>query len=222
MIFCYFRGTKPNDMRKLLMTLVAFAGVMPVAAQQPEWLDPEVNQINRKETVSDYFAYENMDLARQADKSASGLYLSMEGDWRFRFVTNANERPEGFYAIGYDDSDWTSFPVPGLFEMNGYGDKIYTNVSYPWTNQFANNPPFIEERNNYVGSYRRSFAVPESWQGKRIYVHIGSATSNLKLWVNGSLAVSLSAALSRISARTSAARSVPCMAPRQRVLVILR
>lgn len=188
MIFCYFRGTKPNDMKKLLMTLAAFAGVMPVAAQQPEWLDPEVNQINRKETVSDYFAYENLDLARQADKSASGLYLSMEGDWRFRFVTNANERPEGFYAIGYDDSDWTSFPVPGLFEMNGYGDKIYTNVSYPWTNQFANNPPFIEERNNYVGSYRRSFAVPESWQGKRIYVHVGSATSNLKLWVNGSLA----------------------------------
>ncbi len=172
-------------MRKLLLAaslVLAYAGV---SAQQPEWLDTEVNQINRKETVADYFAYRDMASAVNGDKSRSDLFLSMEGKWKFNFVPNADERPDGFYKADFDDSRWAEFPVPGLFEMNGYGDRIYTNVSYPWSTQFANNPPFIEERNNYVGSYRKSFAVPSAWNGYRIIIHVGSATSNLSLWVNG-------------------------------------
>ena len=155
------------------------------AAQQPKWIDPNVNEENRKEMVSAYFAYESMSLAEKGGKDASVRFLSLEGDWKFNFVENANERPENFFSTGFDDSKWTSFPVPGLFEMNGYGDRIYTNVGYPWTNQFANNPPFIEERNNYVGSYRKSFRIPSSWNGSKIYIHVGSATSNLSLWING-------------------------------------
>lgn len=154
-------------------------------SQKPAWLDPDVNQINRREASTACFAYENTEQARQGDKNESALFMSMEGDWRFNFVKNANERPEGFWKQDFDDSGWTDFPVPGLFEMNGYGDKIYTNSAYPWSTQFANNPPYIEERNNYVGSYRKSFSVPSGWNGKKIYMHIGSATSNLSLWVNG-------------------------------------
>ena len=156
-----------------------------VYAQQPVWLDPNVNEINRCGTVSDYFAYETQDKAMTWDKTASGRYMSLETDWKFLFVKNAWDRPDGFHMPEYDDSAWSSFPVPGLFEINGYGDRIYTNVSYPWSTQFANNPPFIEERNNYVGSYRRYFTVPASWKGERIFMHIGSATSNVTLWING-------------------------------------
>ena len=170
---------------RLLAIGIAAMSFAPAVAQQPEWLDAEVNQINRKETVADYFAYENMQTAKDGVRSVSDRYMSLEGMWRFDFVKNANERPEGFFAPDYDDGNWTEFPVPGLFEMNGYGDRIYTNVSYPWSNQFANNPPFIEERNNYVGSYRKSFAIPDGWQGDRIYIHVGSATSNLSLWIDG-------------------------------------
>ena len=185
-VFYYFSNRKfMYYMRRSIIAVMALAGTLLCKAQQPKWIDPDVNQENRKEMVSDYFAYESLSLAGKGDKTASGRYLSLEGDWKFNFVRNAGDRPSGFYETGYDDSSWGTFPVPGLFEMYGYGDRIYTNVGYPWTNQFANNPPFIEERDNYVGSYRKSFRIPADWKGERIYIHVGSATSNLSLWVNG-------------------------------------
>ena len=69
--------------------------------------------------------------------------------------------------------------------MNGYGDAIYSNNGYPWRTQFRPEPPFVEERNNYTGSYRKMVTVPADWKGERIYLHVGSATSNLMVWVNG-------------------------------------
>ena len=159
--------------------------LLPVVAQQPVWLDPKVNSENEKPDVADYFAYENQESAQRGEKSQSSRYISIEGNWKFNFVKNAYDKPEGFYAEGYDDSKWVDFPVPGLFEMNGYGDKIYTNVTYPWNNEYPINPPFVGERDNYVGSYRQSFTVPAAWKGERVYIHVGSATSNLWVWVNG-------------------------------------
>ena len=159
--------------------------LLPVVAQQPVWLDPKVNSENEKPDVADYFAYENQESAQRGEKSQSSRFISIEGNWKFNFVKNAYDKPEGFYDEGYDDSKWVDFPVPGLFEMNGYGDKIYTNVTYPWNNEYPINPPFVGERDNYVGSYRQSFTVPAAWKGERVYIHVGSATSNLWVWVNG-------------------------------------
>lgn len=176
-------------MRRISLLLSALVYVvMGVMAQTPVWLDPEVNQENEKRAVANYFAYESMEMAEKSDKYSSSRYMSLEGDWKFNFVENAYDRPENFYAVDYDDSKWVDFPVPGLFEMNGYGDRIYVNVGYIWRNQFDNNPPFVEERNNYVGSYRQYFTVPQEWKDERVYIHIGSATSNLKIWVNGKYA----------------------------------
>ena len=75
--------------------------------------------------------------------------------------------------------------MPGILELNGYGDAIYSNNGYPWRTQFRPEPPFVEERNNYTGSYRKMVTVPADWKGERIYLHVGSATSNLMVWVNG-------------------------------------
>ena len=87
--------------------------------------------------------------------------------------------------MGYDDSEWAEFPVPALFELNGYGEPIYKNIGYSWATQFKNNPPYVEEKNNYTGSYRRTFDIPASWKGEQVVMHIGSATSNVEVWVNG-------------------------------------
>ena len=172
-------------MRKTLLSLGMLLATMSMSAQTPMWLDPKVNQENEKEARASYFAYENAELAAQNDKSKSARHLDLTGEWKFNFVKNHNEAPEGFYAIGYDDSKWVNFPVPGLFEIHGYGDRIYKNIGYAWCNQFKNNPPYVEERNNYTGSYRKSFVVPADWKGEQIYLHVGSATSNLMVWVNG-------------------------------------
>ena len=149
------------------------------------WLDPEVNQVNREARHAHFFAYENEDLARQADKAKSARFLSMEGKWKFNFVKDHQDAPEGFFALKYDDSKWTDFPVPGLFELNGYGDPIYKNMGYAWSTTFKSNPPYISETNNYTGSYRHTFELPQDWNGQEVFFHVGSATSNLSLWVNG-------------------------------------
>ena len=124
-------------MKKTILLLTLMCAVFGIAAQTPVWLDPKVNQENEEQAVANYFAYESVEQAEKADKYSSSRFMSIEGDWRFNFVENANERPENFYAVGYDDSKWDMFPVPGLFEMNGYGDRIYVNVGYVWRNQFA-------------------------------------------------------------------------------------
>ncbi len=154
-------------------------------AQTPRWLDPQVNRVNTEKARSSFFAYESQALAQKGVKEGSGRFLSMEGEWKFQFSKDHNLAPKGFQMPGYDDSLWENFPVPGLFEMNGHGDRIYKNVGYAWATQFPNNPPMVEEKNNYTGSYRRTFTIPAQWKGDRIYVHVGSATSNLTLWVNG-------------------------------------
>ena len=172
-------------MKRISLVALMQVFLIPAFAQQPVWLDPKVNSENEKPDVADYFAYENAESAEKGEKSLSSRFMSIEGNWKFNFVKNAYDKPEGFYAEGYDDSEWVDFAVPGLFEMNGYGDRIYTNVSYPWNNEYPVNPPIVGERDNYVGSYRQSFTIPADWKGQRVYIHVGSATSNLWVWVNG-------------------------------------
>ena len=172
-------------MRKLLLSIACLvAWPMLAADKTPVWKDPSVNQVNREPRRAHFFAFENIDKAR-GDKAASARYLSMEGTWKFCFVKDHQNAPKDFYSLKYDDSKWVDFPVPGLFEINGYGDKIYKNMGYAWCTTFENNPPYIGETNNYTGSYRRTFDLPADWKGQEVFFHVGSATSNLSVWVNG-------------------------------------
>ena len=155
------------------------------AQSESRWQNVNINQQNREPRRANFFAFESLDKAQSFDKKKSANYLSMEGMWKFNFVKDHNKRPANFFTLKYDDSQWKDFPVPGLFELNGYGDATYKNIGYAWATQFAPNPPYISELNNYTGSYRRTFELPKDWKGKDVYFHVGSATSNLTLWVNG-------------------------------------
>ncbi len=174
----------------LLTTTIGLLMVTAVNAAKasdgtPEWRNAAVNQQNREARRANFLAFESEELARAGEKSNSARYLSMEGMWRFHFVKSHQDAPANFWQVAYDDSAWEVFPVPGLFEINGHGDRIYKNINYAWCNTFDNNPPYIGETENYTGSYRREFTLPDSWSGQQIVYHVGSATSNLKLWVNG-------------------------------------
>jgi beta-galactosidase len=172
-------------MKKLLLAVMCLASVAVYAQKTPVWKDPAVNQVNREARRAAFFAFEDADKARVNDKTRSSRYLSMEGKWRFNFVKDHNLAPKDFFAVKFDDSKWVDFPVPGLFEIEGYGDKTYKNVGYSWGTTFNSNPPYIGETNNYTGSYRRTFDLPSDWNGQEVYFHVGSATSNLSVWVNG-------------------------------------
>lgn len=172
-------------MKKLLLTLLCAGAAAGLRAQSKEWLDPEVNAVNRLEMHAAFFAYESTDAARAGDRIASERFLNLNGPWKFCWVRHAEERPTEFYRTDYDEGHWGEIPVPGMWEMHGYGDPLYLNIGYAWSRQAENDPPCVPAEENHVGSYRRTFTLPSSWNGKQVIAHFGSVTSNLALWVNG-------------------------------------
>ena len=179
------------NVRHFILSVLAVGAMTAWAQKTPVWCDPSVNEINRKMDVAHYFAYESEALAQQSQspkantKAKSSRYLSIEGPWKFHWVESANERPEGFFAVKYDDSKWGTMPVPGIWELNGYGDAIYVNNGYAWRSDWTGAPPAVQDKGNHVGSYRRTFTIPADWKGQKVYMHIGSATSNITVYVNG-------------------------------------
>ena len=157
----------------LIMMVAVMAVSMPVIAQQPtmtEWHDLQVNEVNRYAVHTSF---------PQANR------LSLDGTWRFLWVEHANQRPTDFFRMDYDAKNWVDMPVPGVWELNGYGDPEYVNVGFAWRGHFKNNPPEVPVKDNHVGSYRRTITIPTDWTDKQVIAHFGSVTSNIYLWVNG-------------------------------------
>jgi beta-galactosidase len=167
----------------------SFLGLMlcsPMAmAQGNEWQDPQVNAVNRMPMHTSFFSYESESAALNGNKAGSANYFSLDGTWKFNWAQSPSQRPADFFKVGYNDTDWKEMPVPGIWEVNGYGDPLYVNVGYPWRGHFDYTPPIVPEEHNYVGSYRRTITIPADWKGKQVIAHFGSVTSNIYLWVNG-------------------------------------
>jgi len=154
-------------------------------AQNGEWKDPKINEVNRAPMHASFFAYESESMASKGVKENSANFLTLNGTWNFFWVKNSDERPMDFFETKFNDKGWNKMPVPGIWELHGFGDPVYVNVGYAWKNQFKSNPPEVPVVNNHVGSYRKEVILPENWKGKDIFAHFGSVTSNLYLWVNG-------------------------------------
>ncbi len=137
----------------------------------PAWQDPNNFQENR--------------IPMAAHFETDGLKLMLNGVWDFNWNENMDSRPLDFYRTDYDAGGWDTMPVPGMWELNGYGDPLYVNIGYAWRNFYKNNPPFVPVERNHVGQYRHTFVLGGEWQGKDIFLHVGSATSNLRVWING-------------------------------------
>ncbi len=177
-------------MKNLWMSLLATVSAVSfggaVRAQSfTEWQDPAANAVNRAPMRASYFAYETPEKAIAAEPEQSDRYLSLNGKWKFFFVENADQRPADFYKTDFDSKGWETISVPGIWQVNGYGDPVYINPGYPWSHIERPTPPHIPSQDNYVGSYIREVRVPADWKGDAIYIHFGSVTSNLYLWVNG-------------------------------------
>ena len=173
-------------MRKnILLCTLALTG-LTAFAQKDEWQDPNVNAINRAPMHTNYFAYESENAALKGCRTSSDNYMSLNGMWKFHWVKDADQRPmTDFYKVGFNDKGWATMQVPGMWEMNGYGDPVYIDSGYAWRNQHPNNPPYVPEENNHVGTYRKEITMPSEWKGREIMAHFGSVTSNMYLWVNG-------------------------------------
>ena len=160
-----------NMNTKKLITSIALSLVALSAFCAEPWQTTEVNAVHREPMR----AYVHSDCP----------VTSLEGVWKFKWYENPEGRMADFYRTDLDDSDWGEMPVPGMWELNGYGDPVYVNIGYAWRNWYTNNPPVPPTEHNHVGQYRRQFQWDDAWAGKDVFLTIGSATSNVRVWVNG-------------------------------------
>ncbi len=183
-------------MRQRFFITLGMAGLAMATfgtVQQPtytEWHDLQVNAINRFPLHTNFFTFAPGELAAtgNADKTKSKNFLSLDGEWKFNWVANADQRPADFFKEGLDDSKWKNIQMPGIWEMLGYGDPEYVNAGFAWSGHFDQQPPAVPVKDNHVGSYRRIIEIPADWDGKQVVAHFGSVTSNIYLYVNGQFA----------------------------------
>ena len=173
-----------NRYKSIIVGLATMLSVTMNAQSFKEWQNPEINAVNRAPMHTNFFAYESIE-ATKSNKEKSSNFMTLNGIWKFDWVANVDARPTDFWKLEFNDKGWNDLQVPGVWELNGYGDPIYVNVGYAWRNQFKNNPPLVPTTNNHVGSYRKEIIVPSDWKGKDIIAHFGAVSSNMYLWVNG-------------------------------------
>ena len=161
--------------RTLICVLLAAAAMTAARAQESalaDWQSPDIYEINR--------------LPMHASVRSDLPVLSLDGTWQFRWFADYDENAlRGFEAPGLDDSGWDEMPVPGIWELYGYGDPLYVNTSYAWKGHYENNPPFTPAKDNHVGQYRRHFTLDGKQLKARSVLRIGSVTSNVRVYVNG-------------------------------------
>lgn len=149
------------------------------------WHDLQINEINRVPMHTDFFMYESAAKALAGDITKSSNFLTLHGNWKFNWVENADQRPTDCFGVDYDDSQWKTMPVPGIWELNGYGDPEYVNVGFAWRGHFDKQAPEVPTKDNHVGTYRKTINIPAEWTGKQVFAHFGSVTSCIYLYVNG-------------------------------------
>lgn len=168
--------------KNLCFILVIFLFINCFAQNQTEWQDPTVFEINRIYPRVNVVPYADENAINMLDYEHSPYFQTLNGMWKFNWVANANERPKDFYRVDFQDKDWTEFPVPANWEMNGYGYPVYINTR----NEFDNsNLPKVPELENAVGSYRRTFTLDNAWKERKIYLHFGAVKSAFYVWLNG-------------------------------------
>ena len=184
MLFCFMITPVEAQLASLRDSL----GGAPVP---PEIEDPEVFAINKEPAHATLMPYADLGEALAANRHESSFCRSLNGMWKFHWVSWPQARPVDFYKPAYDVSGWDEIPVPSNWQLLGYGTPYYRNLGYTFKRDFPkvmSTPPknftAYEERNP-VGSYRRDFDVPADWNGRQVFIAFDGVDAGFFLWVNG-------------------------------------
>ena len=171
------------SIKKLLVGYIMSALLISCAGNLPPtyWEDPTILNINRAEQTAVEFPWESESLAMSKDVLASQYIVDLNGFWAFKYSPDPESRPKYFFNRRNEPSTWDKIKVPTNWEMQGYGVPIYLDEEYP----FTPDPPKVPHDYNAVGSYLKSFEIPDSWSDRDIFIHFGSVRSACYLWING-------------------------------------
>ena len=180
-----------SNMKKLSVTffvvnIILLKTIFVEAQPNNEWNNkPDVFQVNRLPAHATLMPYADETSARLGDRTASPYYFSLNGTWKFHLAANPSQRDTSFYKDTADVSSLGNIQVPGNWQTQGYDYPIYTNITYPWTGYENPPPPQAPTVYNPVGSYRREFTVPGSWNGRQVFLSFQGIGSAFYVWMNG-------------------------------------
>ena len=146
-----------------------------------DWENEQIFEINKEEPHSSFFPYRSDDLAYRSNRMDAENFIDLNGEWKFFWVRKPDERPIDFYNNDFDVSGWDDIIVPGNWERQGYGVPQYLDEEFPFPAEW----PSIPNDYNPVGSYKKTFSLPEAWNEEEIFIHVGAARSAFYIWVNG-------------------------------------
>ncbi|QLC64788.1 DUF4981 domain-containing protein [Flavobacterium sp. LPB0248] len=171
--------------KNTILTYILALSSLVVNAQEKttsnDWENPAVFEINRESARATFLPYADESSAIADQYTRSPWYLSLDGQWKFNWAPTPDQRPKDFFKTDFNTANWKEIKVPSNWELMGYGIPVYSNIIYP----FVKNPPFIDHADNPVGSYKRTFELPENWSARRVYLHFEAGTSAMYIWVNG-------------------------------------
>lgn len=170
-----------------------------------EWESPEQLALNKEQPHAWFFTFADTESARRLLPEHSSYYQSLNGQWKFNWVGNPEERPVDFYQPTFDVSGWDDVTVPMQWNVTGiqkdgslkYGTPIYANQPVifkhtvavgDWKGGVMRTPPqdwTTYKNRNEVGSYRRTFSIPADWQSREVYINFDGVSSFFYLWING-------------------------------------
>ncbi len=171
----------------LIMATAARSAAEPLK----DWQNPRLTGVNNQKPHAtmvicpDIGTAKKIKYAENSQRVKSPWYRSLNGEWKYHYSSNHLARIPNFWLPDFDDRGWKTIPVPSNVEQHGYGIPIYVNITYPWPLPWE--PPYIPENdpNNTVNSYRKTFKVPEKWDGRRTFVTFDGVNSFFYLWING-------------------------------------
>ena len=165
-----------------------------------EWDDPLKTSVNRETAHTLAIPMTSEADIAQNDMTASPWYQSLNGVWKFKWVGTPTSAQAGWCAKDFNDATWVDIDVPSSWQVWGLNhgkswDKpLYCNVAYPFSfnestySVMANRPSdfsYSGSKTNPVGTYRRTFTIPDSWKDRDVYVRFNSVGHGYYLWING-------------------------------------
>jgi len=170
-------------MKKSLILLAFLLTVISANAQNiPDWENPAVYRVSNEPAHATLMPFPDRTSALAFDKSGSAFYKSLNGTWRFRYLMNPSLTPEDFPADSINESRWTNITVPGNWQLQGNFDPpVFTNIKHP----FRADPPRVPQDYNPTGLYRKTFTVPDEWNGQQVFLHFAGVQSNATVYLNG-------------------------------------
>ena len=174
--------------KKIFLFLICMVSIPAIAQQKPFLSDiynylenTKVFELNQEAGHVPLIPYQTVEEALINNRLKATSFMSLNGTWKFLFSDVPEGTPQNFFAENFNDNKWDTIHVPSNWEMQGFGDPIFRNVTTP----FHANPPYVPREYNPTGSYRKSFNVPASWKDKEIFLRMEKTASASFVWVNG-------------------------------------